>query len=196
MARGGHGLPEVSPGTTMPDPSTPSKQASPQRPFQGFQQCGWPAAILYPFGHPTLYAVHRTPMPLHYWSVDWGHATASLLDLSKLRKEGNLVQLNTTKFSWPLADFFFIRSVKGIRGSMMVAHKLCLFCIGEIKYLFHGELSIFYIWYHEKDVRSSNSSISLISRKSKKVIQFHLNFLNFKEIKTKKGFSCFFHTRD
>jgi hypothetical protein len=40
MARGGHGLPKVSVGLAMPDPSTP---------------CGRPAAICHPFGHPMPY---------------------------------------------------------------------------------------------------------------------------------------------
>ena len=38
MARGGHGLPKVSPGPAMPDPSTPCGRATPEtalRPFQG-----------------------------------------------------------------------------------------------------------------------------------------------------------------
>jgi hypothetical protein len=43
MARGGHGLAKVSPGTAMPDSSMP---------FGG----GQPAAVFYPFGHPRLYA--------------------------------------------------------------------------------------------------------------------------------------------
>jgi hypothetical protein len=41
MAGGGQGLPKVSPGPTMPDPSMP---------------CRRPAVIFYPFEHPTPYA--------------------------------------------------------------------------------------------------------------------------------------------
>jgi hypothetical protein len=41
MARGGYGLPKVSPGPAMLDPSTPCGQATPERALQPFQ--GWPA---------------------------------------------------------------------------------------------------------------------------------------------------------
>jgi hypothetical protein len=41
MERGGHGLPKVSPGPALPDPSKPG---------------GWPAVVFYPLGHPTPYA--------------------------------------------------------------------------------------------------------------------------------------------
>jgi hypothetical protein len=41
MTRGSCELPKVSPGSAMPDPSTP---------------CEWPAAVFYPFGHPMPYA--------------------------------------------------------------------------------------------------------------------------------------------
>jgi hypothetical protein len=60
MARGGHGLPKVSTGSTMPDPSTPCGQATPET---ASQLQGWPthkagglepsSTILDP---PTLYA--------------------------------------------------------------------------------------------------------------------------------------------
>jgi hypothetical protein len=42
QARGGHGLPKVSPGLAMPYPSTPCRQATPEtalRPFQGWPSC-------------------------------------------------------------------------------------------------------------------------------------------------------------
>jgi hypothetical protein len=55
MASGGHGLPIVSPGLAMPDPSMPCGRATPGTalwPLQG----GQPAAVFYPFGHPTPYA--------------------------------------------------------------------------------------------------------------------------------------------
>jgi hypothetical protein len=44
MAKGGHGLSKVSPGPTMPDPSTPCGQATHKM------------AVFYPFGHHTPYA--------------------------------------------------------------------------------------------------------------------------------------------
>jgi hypothetical protein len=44
MARGGLGLTKVLLRPAMPNPSTPCGQA------------GQPAAVYYPFGHPTLYA--------------------------------------------------------------------------------------------------------------------------------------------
>jgi hypothetical protein len=47
MARGGHGLLKVSPGHVMLDPSTPCGWTTPQG--------GWPAAVFFPLGHPTLY---------------------------------------------------------------------------------------------------------------------------------------------
>jgi hypothetical protein len=53
MARGIHGLPKVSPGPAMPDPSMPCKWATPKtalRPYAG----RWPAAVFYPLGYPTL----------------------------------------------------------------------------------------------------------------------------------------------
>jgi hypothetical protein len=40
MAMGGHGLPKVSPGPAMPDPSTPCRRASPETALRSFQ--GWP----------------------------------------------------------------------------------------------------------------------------------------------------------
>jgi hypothetical protein len=52
MARGGHGLPKVSLGSAMPDPSTP---------------CGWAipeTAVLYPLGHPAPFA-HESVLIYH-----------------------------------------------------------------------------------------------------------------------------------
>jgi hypothetical protein len=61
MARGGHGLPKVSPGPAMPYPSTPCGWTTPETALRLFQE--WPARragglrpSFYPFGHPTLYA--------------------------------------------------------------------------------------------------------------------------------------------
>jgi hypothetical protein len=57
MARGGHGLPKVSPGPTVPYPSTPCKQLTLKQPYSHFKggrpQRGRHAAVLYSFGHPT-----------------------------------------------------------------------------------------------------------------------------------------------
>jgi hypothetical protein len=41
MTRGGHGLPKVSPGPTMPEPSTPCGRATPETALWPVQ--GWPA---------------------------------------------------------------------------------------------------------------------------------------------------------
>jgi hypothetical protein len=59
--KGGHGLPKVSTGPTMPDPSIPCGQASPETALRPFlvevrPQSERPAAVFYPFGHPTPYA--------------------------------------------------------------------------------------------------------------------------------------------
>jgi hypothetical protein len=61
MVRGGHGLPKVSPGPAMPDPSTSCGRATPEKALRLFQ--GWPACRVgglrpssTPFGHPTPYA--------------------------------------------------------------------------------------------------------------------------------------------
>jgi hypothetical protein len=77
MARSGHGLPKLLTGTAMPNPSTTSGGATPDWPFQEFQQCGWPAAIFYPLRHPTPYTYVR-----YNWFVVQGHANASHFDLS------------------------------------------------------------------------------------------------------------------
>jgi hypothetical protein len=45
MAWGEHGLPKVSPEPAMPNPLTPLQPLP-----------GQPAAVFYPFGHPTPYA--------------------------------------------------------------------------------------------------------------------------------------------
>jgi hypothetical protein len=44
MAKGIHGLPKVSPGPAMPDPSGVARP-----------QGRWPAPIFYPLGYPTPY---------------------------------------------------------------------------------------------------------------------------------------------
>jgi hypothetical protein len=51
MARGGHGIPKVSPGPAMPDPSTPCGQT-----FRGGSPAGRVACgRLLPFGTPYAY---------------------------------------------------------------------------------------------------------------------------------------------
>jgi hypothetical protein len=64
---GGQGLPKISFGPAMPNLSMPCGWATPETALQSFQ--GWPAckgerpaAVFYPFGHPTLcaYAVRQT----------------------------------------------------------------------------------------------------------------------------------------
>jgi hypothetical protein len=76
MARGGHGLPKVSPGPAMPDPSTPWGRATPEKPLRPFKgvalpQGGRPAAVFFPFGHPTSYACDDGGDRIHeinFWS--------------------------------------------------------------------------------------------------------------------------------
>jgi hypothetical protein len=56
MAKGGgHGLPKVSPGQTMPNISMPCGWPSLKRPYN-HPVSGHPAAVFYPLGHPTPYA--------------------------------------------------------------------------------------------------------------------------------------------
>jgi hypothetical protein len=60
-ARGGHGLPIVSPGPAMPYPSLSCRQVTTETAFPGVACPQWgagglPAAIFYPFGSPTPYA--------------------------------------------------------------------------------------------------------------------------------------------
>jgi hypothetical protein len=58
MAKVGHGLPKESRGLAMPDPSMPCRWATPEKasgPFQWWPHHRRPAAVFYPFGHPTLY---------------------------------------------------------------------------------------------------------------------------------------------
>jgi hypothetical protein len=64
MARSGHGLPKVSPGSAMPDPSTPRERTTPATAMQPFQ--GWPAhraGSLRP-SSTSLDTPRRTPMNL------------------------------------------------------------------------------------------------------------------------------------
>jgi hypothetical protein len=66
MTRGGHELPKVSPGPTMPNPFTSMSGPPLKQPYGRFRddllagvvclQGGWPAAIFYPLGHPMQYA--------------------------------------------------------------------------------------------------------------------------------------------
>jgi hypothetical protein len=59
MVRGSHELPKVSLGPTMPNPSKICRQVTPEMPYSHFrdgQHAGQaPAAVVYPFGYPTLY---------------------------------------------------------------------------------------------------------------------------------------------
>jgi hypothetical protein len=57
MERGGLGLPKVSPGLAMPDPSMPCGRATPEKAISGVARLlgGRPAAVFYPFGHPAPY---------------------------------------------------------------------------------------------------------------------------------------------
>jgi hypothetical protein len=71
MASGGHGLPKVLLGLAMHDLSMPCWQPPLKRPYGYFMgnhlQAGWPAAVFYPFGHPTPIAsviVVRFPLSL------------------------------------------------------------------------------------------------------------------------------------
>jgi hypothetical protein len=62
MARGGHGLPKVSPGPIMPYLFMHCRPATPEKALHSFQQ--WPATDFYPLGHPTPYAYARkSPNP-------------------------------------------------------------------------------------------------------------------------------------
>jgi hypothetical protein len=54
MARGGHGLPKVATGPAMPNSFMTWGRATIETALQPFQ--GRPAAIFYPFRHPTPYA--------------------------------------------------------------------------------------------------------------------------------------------
>jgi hypothetical protein len=53
MARGCHELPTLSLGPAMPDPHMLCRLA---RAGVDHPQCGQPAAVFFPFGHPTPYA--------------------------------------------------------------------------------------------------------------------------------------------
>jgi hypothetical protein len=57
MGRDGHGLPKVSPGPAMPNPSTPCGWTTPKA-VSGVDrlQGERPAAVLYPNGDPTPHA--------------------------------------------------------------------------------------------------------------------------------------------
>jgi hypothetical protein len=54
MARGGLGLPKVSPGPAMPYPSMPCGRVTPEKAL--WLAGGPPVANFYPFGHPITYA--------------------------------------------------------------------------------------------------------------------------------------------
>jgi hypothetical protein len=58
MAREGHQLPKELLGPTMPNPSTPFGQVTPETVFSGIAHLEGrqPAAIFNPFGHPMLHA--------------------------------------------------------------------------------------------------------------------------------------------
>jgi hypothetical protein len=57
MARGGHGLPGVSPRPATPYPFTPGTRAKPETAICGPPTGRVTCAVYYPFGHPTPYAV-------------------------------------------------------------------------------------------------------------------------------------------
>jgi hypothetical protein len=61
LARGGHALPKVSLGPTMPYPFTPCRRPPLKRPYGCFMsdcpQGGRPAAIFYSLGYSTPYAL-------------------------------------------------------------------------------------------------------------------------------------------
>jgi hypothetical protein len=61
IARGGHGIPKVLLGPTMPYPSTLFGWATPETAFWAFQ--GWPAltAVFHPLGHHILSAYVGPP---------------------------------------------------------------------------------------------------------------------------------------
>jgi hypothetical protein len=68
MARGGHGLPKVSLGPAMPDLYMPCEQAVPETAVGQMAASGVtylqderPAAVFYPFRHPTPYAYDHQP---------------------------------------------------------------------------------------------------------------------------------------
>jgi hypothetical protein len=76
MAMGGHGLPRVPPRPAVPYPFTPCGPAIPETALPLFQG-GRPAAIFYPFGHPTPYANESShPDPLSdddaQTRISWG----------------------------------------------------------------------------------------------------------------------------
>jgi hypothetical protein len=57
MARDGHGVPKVSPVSTMPNPSTSCAGQPINYLSRLIRPQGWrPAVVFYPFVHPTLYA--------------------------------------------------------------------------------------------------------------------------------------------
>jgi hypothetical protein len=79
VARGGYGLPKVSPGPAMFYPSTPCRRATPERPLW---QGGWPAAVFYTFEYPTPYAYERdlkvtVPVPSQNEAFSWASVPAA-----------------------------------------------------------------------------------------------------------------------
>jgi hypothetical protein len=71
MAMGIHGLPKVSPGPAMPDPSTPCGRATPETALHQFLV--WPdrkAGGLRPSSTP-LDTPRRTGLNKHKWQLQW-----------------------------------------------------------------------------------------------------------------------------
>jgi hypothetical protein len=84
IAKGGHGLPKVSPRPAMHDTSTPYGWPTPETALSGVAcpQGGRPAAIFYPFGHPTPYAygAERLTGDIAVSEMSWGrfHTSGNL----------------------------------------------------------------------------------------------------------------------
>jgi hypothetical protein len=62
MARGGHGLPKVSPGPAMPNPSTPCERETPETALRLFQGCPTHRVCGLRPSSTFLDAPRRTPM--------------------------------------------------------------------------------------------------------------------------------------
>jgi hypothetical protein len=62
MARGDHGLPKVSLGPIIPDPSMPCRRATPETALQPLR----PAAVFYPFEDSTSYGYDFYQNEIHF----------------------------------------------------------------------------------------------------------------------------------
>jgi hypothetical protein len=83
MARGGHALPKVLPMSAMPYPFTPCWADHPRNGLTAVSgvahpQGRRPAAIFYPFGHPTPYAYVWFPLPSSQIRYKTSSPTSSL----------------------------------------------------------------------------------------------------------------------